>query len=163
MNGTETTTHQITAPMPDAAARRPRQTQLEVSMNSRYLTNATLAVIGGFTVVASQVWVPATFMWLMFSAAVLALGLSTAIALRGRGLIQRGLDGTTALLGAWTVIASLVFSGNVITWLGFASGAAFVALALIGLTLHELYTERVVHSIEVRSSNADRDLTGATA
>ena len=132
-------------------------------MNSRYLTNAVLAVVGGFTVIASQVWVPATYMWLMFSAGVLAIAFSTAIALKGRGLVQRGLDGLTAILGAWTVVASLVFTGSVVTWLGFASGAAFVGLALIGLTLHELYTERVVHSIEVRGANADRELSGISA
>ena len=132
-------------------------------MNSRYLTNALLAVIGGFTVVASQVWVPATFMWLMFSAGILAVLLGSTVALRGRGNVQRGLDGTIGILGAWTIVASLVFSGSVVTWLGFASGAAFVALAFIGLTLHELYTERVVHSIEVRGSSADRELSGVNA
>jgi hypothetical protein len=132
-------------------------------MNSRYLTNAALAVIGGFTVVASQVWIPATFMWLAFSAAILAVMLSTAIALKGRGNVQRGLDGLVAILGAWTIVASLVFSGSVVTWLGFASGAAFVALAFIGLTIHELYTERVVHSIEVHATNSDRELSGLTA
>jgi len=132
-------------------------------MNSRYLTNAALALIGGFTVVASQVWIPATFMWLMFSAAVLAVALSSAAALNGRGNVQRGLDGLVAILGGWTIVASLVFSGSVITWLGFASGAAFVALALIGLTLHELSTERVVHSIEVRATNGDRELSEIAA
>jgi hypothetical protein len=162
INGTETASHHITAPMPDAAARRPRSTQMEVSMNSRYLTNALLAVVGGFTVIASQVWVPATFMWLMFSAGVLAIIFSSAIALKGRGLVQRGLDSLTAILGAWTVVASLVFTGSLVTWLGFGSGVAFAALAFIGLTLHELYTERVVHSIEVRAG-ADRELSGIGA
>ncbi len=102
-------------------------------------------------------------MWLMFSTAILAVTLSTAVALKGRGNVQRGLDGLVAILGAWTIVASLVFSGSVITWLGFASGAAFVALAFIGLTIHELYTERVVHSIEVHATNPDRELSGITA
>src|ERR1700684_1830666 len=109
MNGAETTFEAAQALTPNAAARRPRPTQLEVFMNSRYLTNAALAVIGGFTVVASQVWIPATFMWLMFAAAVLAVTLSAAVALKGRGNVQRGLDGLVAILGAWTIVASLVF------------------------------------------------------
>jgi hypothetical protein len=163
MNGTETTNEVTSAPMPDAAARGPRPTQLEVFMNSRYLTNAALAVIGGFTVVASQVWLPATFMWLLFAAAILAVTLSSAFALKRRGNVQRGLDGLVAILGAWTIVASLVFSGSVITWLGFASGAAFVVLAFIGLTIHELHTERVVHSIEVRATTTDRELSGTAA
>ena len=54
------------------------------------------------------------------------------------------------ILGAWTIVASLVFAGSVVTWLGFASAVVFVGLALIGLTFHELYTERVVRSFEVR-------------
>src|ERR1700761_574252 len=163
MTGAETIDRVTVARTPDAAARGPRPTQTEVSMNSRYLTNATLALIGGFTVVASQGWNPATFMWLMFAAAILAVTLSTAAGLEQRGNVQRGLDGIIAVLGAWTIVASLVFSGTVVTWLGFAAGAAFVVLALIGLTIHELYTERVVHSIEVRASNSDRELSGVTA
>jgi hypothetical protein len=132
-------------------------------MNSRYLTNAALAVIGGFTIVASHVWVPATFMWLMFAAAAVALLLSAAAVLRSRGNAQRGLDVIVGILGAWTIVASLVFSGSVVTWLGFASGVAFVAIGFIGLTLHELYTERVVHSIEVRTTDAERELSGVSA
>jgi hypothetical protein len=57
-------------------------------------------------------------------------------------------------------VASLVFAGSTITWLGFASGAAFVALALTGLTLHEVSTERVVHSIEVRAATPEQELAG---
>lgn len=132
-------------------------------MNSRYLTNAALAVVGGFTVVASQVWLPATFMWLMFTAGVLAVLFSAAIALPGRGTVQRGLDGLTLILGAWTIVAALVFAGSVVTWLGFASGAALVVLAFAGLTLHELSSERVVHSIEVTTAARERDLSGITA
>ncbi len=121
-------------------------------MNSRFLTNTGLSVLGGFTVIASIVWAPATFMWLMLGAGIVAAALSLAIAVPGRGNVQRGLDGAIGILGAWTIVASLVFTGGVVTWLGFASGAAFVGLALLGLALHELSTERVVHSFEVRSS-----------
>jgi hypothetical protein len=124
---------------------------MEVSMNSRFLTNSVLAVLGGFTVVASMVFVPSTFMWLMLGAGVLSVALAGGIVIRGRGNAQRSLDGTIGILGAWTIVASVVFSGSVVTWLGFASGAALVGLALIGLTIHELYTERVVHSFEVRN------------
>ena len=120
-------------------------------MNSRFLTNCVLSLLGAFTVVASQVWAPGTFQWLMFGAGAVALLAGGAIVLRGRGNAQRALDGTIGVLGAWTVVASLVFSGTVVTWLGFATGVALVGLALIGLTLHELYTERVVHSFEVRT------------
>ena len=129
-------------------------------MNSRYLTNIGLAIMGGFLVVVSQVWSVSVFMWVMLGIGVAALALAGGIAVRGRGATQRALDGIIGLLGAWTIVASLVFSGSVVTWLGFASGVAFAALAVIGLTLHELNTERVVHSFEVRSPAAEHELAG---
>jgi hypothetical protein len=130
-------------------------------MNSRYLTNIGLALLGGVIVVVSQAWSPSVFMWVMLGAGAAALALAGSIALRGRGRAQRALDAILGILGAWTIVASLVFGGTVVTWLGFASGVAFVALAVIGLTLHELYTERVVHSFEVRTPAAEHELAGA--
>lgn len=129
-------------------------------MNSRFLTNSALAIAGGFLVVASQAFTASVFGWLMFGIGVLGVLLAGAIAIPGRGTAQRTLDGTVGILSAWTVVASLVFAGSTVTWLGFASGAAFVALAFLGLALHELRTERVVHSIEVRGEarSAEREL-----
>ena len=126
-------------------------------MNSRFLTNTGLSVLGGFTVVASMVWAPTVFQWLMLGAGIVAVALAAGIAIRGRGNAQRALDATVGILGAWTIVASLVFSGAVVTWLGFASGAAFVGLALVGLALHELSTERVVHSLEVRDATPEHE------
>jgi hypothetical protein len=126
-------------------------------MNSRYLTNAGLIIAGAFLVVASQAFTVSVFEWLMFGVGVFAVVSSGAIVLRGRGTGQRSLDAIIGTLGAWTIIASLVFTGSVVTWLGFASGAAFVALAMAGLTLHELMTERVVHSIEVHTATRESE------
>lgn len=135
-------------------------------MNSRYLSNIALTIAGAFLVVVSQVWAAPTFMWLMFGIGIVALVLAGAGAIPGRGIVQRTLDGAIGILAAWTIVASLVFSGSTVIWLGFASAVAFVGLAVIGLTLHEFYTERVVHSLEVRGTNrttnssVDRELAG---
>jgi hypothetical protein len=130
-------------------------------MNSRYLTNVALAVAGAFLVVASQVFAVSTFQWLMLGIGIVAVLLAGAIVLTSRGRAQMSLDGIVGLLGAWTIVASLVFVGSTITWLGFASGAAFAALALIGLTLHELSTERVVHSFEVRTITPEQEFAAS--
>jgi peptidoglycan/LPS O-acetylase OafA/YrhL len=128
-------------------------------MNSRFLTNIVLAFGGGFLIVASQAWSPSVFMWLMLGGGVLAIALGGAAALPHRGAAQRTLDVIAALLGAWTIVAALVFAGTVVTWLGFASGAGFLGLALVGLTLHEVSTERVVHSLEVRGQSSQPTFT----
>lgn len=132
-------------------------------MNSRFLTNIALSVLGSFLVVASMVWAPTTFQWLMLGGGIVAVLLSASVVIARRGAAQRSLDAIIGVLGAWTIVASLVFAGSTVTWLGFASGAAFVALAVAGLTLHELFTERVVHSIEVRTPAHEHELAGAGA
>jgi hypothetical protein len=147
------------------ALRRGHETAadpMEVFMNSRYLTNVALIVLGAFTVVASMVWAPGTFMWLMLGSGIVAVLLAGSVVIATRGIAQRTLDSAIGVLGVWTIVASLVFAGSVVTWLGFASGAAFVALALVGLTLHELSAERGVHSSEVHAP-AERGLAGSNA
>lgn len=126
-------------------------------MNSRYLTNVGLFIAGAFLVVASQAFTVSVFEWLMFGIGALAVLSSAAIVLRTRGAAQRSLDAIIGGLGAWTIVASLEFTGTVVTWLGFASGAALVVLALAGLTLHELMTERVVHSFEVHTTTRESE------
>jgi hypothetical protein len=132
-------------------------------MNSRYLTNATLIVAGAFLVVASQAFAVPTFKWLMLGVGAVAVLLAGGIFQTSRGPAQNSLDGIIGMLGAWTIVASLVFAGVTTTWLGFASGAAFVALSLAGLTLHELSTERVVHSFEVHTAFPEQELAGGRA
>lgn len=129
-------------------------------MNSRFMTNVSLMLAGGFLVVVSLVWSVSIFEWVMLGIGILAVLVAGAVLDVGRGRIQRTLDGTIGALGAWTIVASLVFAGSTVTWLGFASGLGLVALALIGLTLHELSTERVVHSIEVHTATAEREMAG---
>ena len=128
-------------------------------MSIRYIYNIALAVAGGFLVVASLAFSPPVAAALTFAiaagATIVALG---AIPARV-GRTQRALSGVTALLGGWTVVASLVFFPITVVWLGFASASAMVALAVAGLTAHELTTERVVHSLEVEHSAQPEPVT----
>lgn len=121
-------------------------------MNTRYSTNILLALIGGFLLVASFAFATVPFHWMMFGAGIVAVAIAApAVLIHSRGRNQRGLDLAVAGLGVWTIVASLVFGGVTMVWLGFASGAAFAILALVGLTAYELSTERVVHSLEVKA------------
>lgn len=127
-------------------------------MSTRYLTNITLALLFGFLVVASQAFAPATMTWLMLGTGAAALAIVVpAMAIRRRGYLQLGLDGLIGIVAIWTIVAGLVFSGLAVTWLGFASAVGIIALAVIGLTAHELSTERVVHSLEVHATSPEME------
>lgn len=131
-------------------------------MSTRYLTNLILALIGGFLVVVSQAFGTDLFSWVMLGVGIVTIVIAAPdVALGSRGSLQRGLDYLFSLLGVWTIIASMVFGGVVLTWLGFASGIALVMLGVGGLTMHELSTERVVHSLEVHSdTRSEQELAG---
>jgi hypothetical protein len=74
--------------------------------------------------------------------------------LRLRPLGQRGVGAIAALIAIYTIPASLVLAPATVMWVGFSTGIALAALGVIGLTLHEYTTERVVHSLDVTRSRA---------
>jgi hypothetical protein len=117
-------------------------------MSIRFVSNAVLALAAGFVVVASQAFSSSTTGWIAFGVAIGILAVaSLAQADRSRGLLQRAFDGVTAVVGAWTIVASVVFSGTALTWLSAAEGIALVALAYAGLTANELRRQPAVHTL----------------
>lgn len=118
-------------------------------MNIRYVSNLVLALVAGFLVVATQAFSPAIAAALVFAIAIGATVLSLGTIAAPTTTLQRAISGVAAVVGGWTVVASLVFFPTTVVWLGFASALALVGLAVIGMTAHELTTERVVHSLEV--------------
>lgn len=123
-------------------------------MSTRFVSNMLLALAGGLVIVATQAFLPPVVAWIGFGVTgvgVLVVIGATALA-PGRGHVQRTLDAVAAVLAAWTIVETLVFSGPLMVWLTFGAAAAIVAVAVAGLVAHELSTERVVHSLEdVRS------------
>jgi hypothetical protein len=126
-------------------------------MSTRYLSNLALTVAAGFLVVATQAFTLGTVTSLTFALSIGFLVISLFMLIADRTLVQRAIGGVGAVIGAWTIVASLVFAQTTVQTLGFAAALAMVGLGLIGLTVHELTTERVVHSFEVeREPVADR-------
>jgi hypothetical protein len=107
-------------------------------MNTRFATSLSIAAVGAFTVVASQVFASGTSAWIAFGIGVASLLAAGASAPLGRHLLEHALDGATVLVAAWTIIASLVFSGDVSLWLTFAEGAALAGLALVSHVLNQV-------------------------
>lgn len=122
-------------------------------MRIRYLSWLALAIAATFLIVASTTFA-------LFDVANLALGVgigmlivSLFIAYRYSTHVPSLLaGGASAIVSAWTIVASQVFSLHVVQELTLANGLALAALAVIGLTANELSSERVVHSLTVEGA-----------
>lgn len=118
-------------------------------MSLKYAVNVVAALGAGLLVVSSLVFSPTTAGWLGFgvSTGVLALVLAGVAVSR---LSARSIGyGVTAVVATWGLIASLVFSGPALGWLVFADALGLLVAALADLTVHEVTTERVVHTLEI--------------
>jgi hypothetical protein len=117
-------------------------------MRTHFISRLGLLLVGGFLTVASQVWTGDTLQWLFAAGGVVMILGALADAIRPTAA-QRMLDGAIAILGAWTVFAAFAFENTNLTWWSFGSAVALAALSAIGLTIHEMSTERVVHELSV--------------
>jgi hypothetical protein len=119
-------------------------------MSLKYVINLLVTLAGGFLVVASQTFTPNTAGWLGMGIGILAAVLGgVGLAVSGVRVQSLGFA-VTALIGIWTIVSSTVFSGTLLGWLVLGDALALVAVALADLTVHEVTTERVVHTLEVR-------------
>ena len=118
-------------------------------MSTRYLSNLALALAAGFLVVATQAFALSTVSALTFALSIAFVVIAVYMVVDGGTIVQRLIGGVAGVIGAWTIVASLVFGPATVMWLGFASALALVGLGIVGLTIHELTTERVVHSLQV--------------
>ena len=118
-------------------------------MSTRYFTNVLIAVLGGALVVFTQSLSTAAVTWTGFGVAIGVLVVSLLAQLDAhRGMAQRGLDAVMSVAAATLIVfAAGAFSGTTLVWLVFGFGLAFVAIAVTGLTLHEVETWREAHNL----------------
>ena len=117
-------------------------------MRTRYFSLLAIALAAGFLVVASQAFA-------LFDIANLALGIGIGVLVVALAMAVRyrhhpasvAIGMAIAVVSAWTVVTSQVFSLGAIQDLTFANALGILGLALAGLTIHELSTERIVHSL----------------
>jgi hypothetical protein len=118
-------------------------------MSQRFISNVALGIAGAVVVVSTQAFTPHTTGWVTFGVSLGALALLALLQRdRAGARSQRMLDIEVGLLAVWSAVASVVYTGTTLRWLSFGEGAAFVALAVAGLIVHELRTERVVHELQ---------------
>lgn len=123
-------------------------------MRLHFISRLALLIGAAFLVVVTQVWTGTTLEWLIFAGGVGMIALAGAALVPGTSRAQRVLDGVLGVLGVWTVIEALVFSGAALTWISFGGAVGAAAIAVAGLLLHELRTERVVHELTVTAERA---------
>jgi hypothetical protein len=128
-----------------------------LNVRIRYFSFLSLAIAAGFLVVASQAFAALDIANLAFGVGIGMLVVSLAIAGAYRRHVPSLVSGAVvAVISAWMVVASQVFSLGLVQNLTFADALGIVGLSLVGLAAHELTTERVVHSLAPSTSAEDR-------
>lgn len=126
-------------------------------MRIRYISYLSVGVAAAFLVVA-------TYAFSLSAVAALSLGVGVGMLAVSLGLAYRyrndpsslAVGGAIAVVSAWMIVSSQVFVQSTVDNLTFASAIAVAALAAVGLTAHELDTERVVHKLEVHEGQGER-------
>jgi hypothetical protein len=127
----------------------------------RFLSWMAIGIAAAFLVVATAAFSLPVIKWLAFAIGFGTLIVSGSISFSYRKHIPTVLTGlATALVSAWTVVASVVFSEATVQNLALASGLALAGLAITGVTEHELDMERAVTR---SAAEARRERSGLAA
>jgi uncharacterized membrane protein len=101
---------------------------------------------GGFLVVATYAFDPATTTHIGFGVSIGVVVISLGMAYYAWAIdndeILTTLSGLTAALAAWTVIATTTFEPTTAQWMVFSSGIAHMVLAAASLLAHEASVQR---------------------
>jgi hypothetical protein len=127
-----------------------------MKLSSRFALDVLFVLAGGFLAVAAMSFSTSVVGWVAFGVFAGVALLALAGVARARGTGWRLGHGLIALVSVWALIAALVPTGAVLSWLVFADAIAVGVLALADLTAHELTTENVIHRLEVTGSPAGR-------
>jgi hypothetical protein len=123
-----------------------------MSLSTRFGVDVLGVLAGGFLAVTAMAFSAPAAGWVgfgVFTGLTMLGGVGAILATRSGARIGHGLLG---LVGLWSLIAALVFTGSALTWLVFADALAVALVSLVDLTVHEMTTERVVHQLEVRNT-----------
>jgi hypothetical protein len=125
-------------------------------MRIRYISYLSLGVAAAFLVVATYAFSLSTIASLSLGVGVAMLAVSLGVALRYRkDLPTLAVSGAIAAVSAWIVVESQIFAQSTVSDVTFAFALASAGLAAIGLTAHELDTERVVHRLKVHEGQRE--------
>jgi hypothetical protein len=114
-------------------------------VSPRFVSWLAIGIAAAFLVVATAAFSLPAIMWLAFGISIGTLVVSAALSLTYYRSIATLVTGTvTAVVSAWTIVASLVFSQATVQNLALAGALAIAGLAIVGATAHEVSVERAV-------------------
>jgi hypothetical protein len=131
-------------------------------MRIRFISWLSVGLAAAFLVVST-----AAFTLPVIDALALGIGIGTLVVSLGIAYGYRDHIPTlvpalaTAVVSAWMIVASQVFSQASVQNLTLAESLAISGLALVGLTAHELSSEHIVHRLEVSSGRRERESAAA--
>jgi hypothetical protein len=120
-----------------------------MALTSRFAIDTTAVVAGAFLTTAAFAFSAPVASWIAFGIFIglIALGgLGVVLDTHTAGYLTHGL---LAVVGIWSLVATLVFAGATQGWLIVAGAIAAVVIGVADLVAHEVTTERVVHQLEV--------------
>jgi hypothetical protein len=133
-------------------------------MSTRYISWVSLGVAAAFLVVASTAFTLIDIANLELGIGIGIFAVSLLVGYRYRDDVATlATAAGSAIVSAWMIINSTVFSLQEVQSLTLADGLALIALALIGLTAHELAEEQVVQSQTFKAGGGEADHEAAAS
>ena len=128
----------------------------------RFLAWLAIAAAAAFLVVVSVSFSPTTIGTLAFAISIGTLIVSARVAYIDRTSVASVYTtALIALISAWTIVASLVFSRPTVQNLALGASLAIGGLAIVGLTGHEVSVERAPRSAKDATSEREGRLAAA--
>ena len=128
----------------------------------RFLSWLAIAVASAFLVVATTAFSLPAIAALAFAVSIGTLVVSSAIAYYGRtDVASLYTAALIAVISAWTIVATLVFSQSTVQHLALGSSLAISALAVVGLTVREVSLEHAAQSSKGDSSEREARIAAA--
>jgi FtsH-binding integral membrane protein len=128
----------------------------------RFLSWLAIAAAAAFLVVVSVSFSLTTIGTLAFAISIGTLVLSAGIAVFDRRYVPSLVTAVmVAVISAWTIVASLIFSQSTVQNLALGASLAISGLAVVGLTAHEVSHERAAQSVKDSSTEREGRLAAA--
>ena len=150
-------------PPSDLLAPPGAKEELVMNLSPRFALDTLFVIGGAFLAVVALPFTASVAGWTGFGVFTGLAVIALASALFGHGAVRRTSHGILGLVGVWSLIASLLFSGSALTWWVLAGGVAIAVIALADLAAHEVTTEKVVHQLVVTESPAQAPVNGRRA